>query len=253
MEGEGDGLLCKVQLLSIDYDAVEDDETDAADTEARNRKDVYHVCHSVNSDGLISLSMYALELPPHIVVESRAQLRRGESVYVWIPGGQLSHDSVVVPPGVQPNILARPPQHVRRLAAPPTVGTLKMLALRVTALDSEPEASSSEIYDYLFESEVSLKSQLQWCSSGQLHVEPTDAYGVMNVNIPMNANGGSYKALVNAAYASALDILRSRGKSNVEDIRDLADLILVVLPPGTGNWKGFATVGGQQSVRVAIP
>jgi hypothetical protein len=248
MEILEDGLLCKVQLLSIDYDEIAEGKNHAAD-DSRNRKETYHVCHPVSSDGLVSLNMYEMKLAPHLMAENSVQLHRGESVYVRIPGGQLSHDRVVIPPGAQPHVLASPPQHVRRLAAPSTVGTLKMLALRVTALDAEPDASSSEIYDYLFESEVNLKSQLQLCSFGQLHVEPTDAYGVMDVKVPMNANGGSYKAMVNEAYESALDVLRSRGNSNVADVRDLADLILVVLPPGTGNWKGFATVGGQQSVR----
>jgi hypothetical protein len=140
-------------------------------------------------------------------------------------------------------------QRDRHLGKTATTGTLKLLILRIETQDAQPDPTSSDIYHYTFESEVSLASQLLDCSLGQLHIVPAgDSYGVLDVKVNAAASGNTYKNLVNLGYASALSEIQSRGNPSLEDIRDLADLIMVVLPPGTGNWKGFASVGGQQSV-----
>jgi hypothetical protein len=247
------GLLCKVHLYIIDYDESMGNNSEEEKTGTRKNaiSDSFHACHPVNQNGVVSSNMYDLDLPHDIASHHQSQLRRGKGLYVRVPGGRLSNSTVLVPPNAQLQALEEPPkvQRDRQLSQPKTAGTLKLLILRIETLDAQPDPTISEIYHYTFESEVSLMSQLQDCSLGQLRIVPADAYEVMEVKIPTSASGNTYKSLVNQGYASALSEIRSRGNRNLEDIRELADLIMVVLPPGTGNWKGFASVGGQQSVR----
>jgi hypothetical protein len=254
MTDEEDHLLCRVNLYLIDYDeSSADDESEADNTGGRMKSspDSFHACHPVNSKGVVSSRMYDLALPGDIASEHLSQLRTGKGLYVRVPGGRLSNDTVLVPPDARLQTVEEPPavQRDRRLGRTATTGTLKLLILRIEAQDAQPDPTSSDIYHYTFESEVSLASQLLDCSLGQLHIVPAvDSYGVLDVQVPAVASGNTYKNLVNQGYASALSEMQSRGNPSLEDIRDLADLIMVVLPPGTGNWKGFASVGGQQSV-----
>ena len=260
-------LVCQVTLFGIEYEAnamLRAVGGDVDGSAGSNHHDVFYGCNPVQADGTVSPHLYDLPLSDAFLEAHKSQLLQGgdEDLFVSIPGGQLSStdDSVIVP---NPNLVVAfatdDPFHVRhrrhhtrrrRLARPATQGTLTLLILRIEATDSVPDVSSDELYYYAFNSEVSLKSQLALCSWNQLHIEPT-TWGVVNVPVDLPVAGTNYRTLVNAGYTAAMAQLPGDGSSATDsstDVRALADLVMVVLPPGTGSWKGFASVGGQQSV-----
>ena len=58
------------------------------------------------------------------------------------------------------------------------------------------------------------------------------------------AHGNSYNNLVNAANVAAIKLVDEA----VDNIRNLAHMTVLVIPPGTGGWAAFATMRGKQSV-----
>jgi len=157
-------------------------------------------------------------------------------------------------------------QQQRRLVSgkPSSIGTLTALMIRVTTDDAEPYFAADELHHFTFQSEVSLSRQMNRCSFGKLKIQPTK-WGVVDVRLEgIMARGQPYDSIVNSVYPSALEeIARSSrndgdtssenvfDNANVQSIRELADLILIVLPPGTSSgddWAAQASVGGYQSV-----
>ena len=79
---------------------------------------------------------------------------------------------------------------------------------------------------------------------GKLEITPTK-YKVLDVKLDNEkAHGNSYNNLVNAANVAAIKLVDEA----VDNIRNLAHMTVLVIPPGTGGWAAFATMRGKQSV-----
>jgi len=135
-----------------------------------------------------------------------------------------------------------------------TSGTLAALMIRVSTTDSEPFFTAEQLYSLTFVEEVSLKRQMEACSHEKLRIEPTE-FGVLDVTLPEGtvAAGVPYYRLTNQAYDAAKEKVRRTAKErrnqNIDSIKEMADLIMIVLPPGTkGDWAAYASVGGTESV-----
>jgi hypothetical protein len=195
--------------------------------------------------------MYSLEVPAWLMQQERSRLMNGqEAVIVAIPGATLTLDSVIVPDpqrmfvvsdNSSRSLLLRSQKQRALGRKPASKGTLSVTTLRVSTLDSAPDYTAAELYQLLYEGDPSFREQYIRCSSGQLVMEP-NAYAVMNVKVNRTlATMTSVGALVNEAILVANVIIE---ESN--GILANTDLLMIVLPPGTGDWAAYATISGKQ-------
>ena len=207
----------------------------------------FYACNPVSDNGYISSESFTLDLPDRILKEYGYRLEEGFSLYVEIPDATLTSDSVLVHSEDQMRVVEPPSnlQHRRRLNRPSTIGSLDVIVIRITANDSEPSYSAHDLYNIMFDDGISMRSQFRMCSNGNLDIRPT-VHGVMNVKVNLSVSENSHGAFVNAATVAADALLPSGSRS----VRDVADLVLFVVPPGTGSFAAYATVNG---VQVSLP
>jgi Gametolysin peptidase M11 len=194
--------------------------------------------------------MYALDVPDRLMQQERPRLMNGQAeVIVAIPGATLTLDSVIVPDPNQVFVVPEESSHSLRRSQkrralgrkPASKGILSVTTLRVSTLDSEPDFTAAALYQLLYEGDPSFHEQYIRCSSGQLVMEPS-AYAVMDVKVNHTlATMPSIAALVNEAIRVANGMIEA---SN--GILANTDLLMIVLPPGTGDWAAYATINGKQ-------
>jgi hypothetical protein len=244
-------LWCKIVVFDLLNASEEDDVTTTAD--------VFHGCYPVTGN-VVSDLHYNIELPDHVVASQPAP-EDLDNWWVAIPYGSFDPvtAAVVVPDPTTVYSATGPPagrhlsqeqldrHHSRRLAE--ATGTLKVLIVYIRAQDASPNFSTDDIYATAFQNEVSLKHQFARCSQNQLNLEPT-GLGVLDVYVNMRVDDGTDKtAFVNAAEDLALAaIQKTTGDYSISNTRQYADLVMYVVPPGTGNWLAYASVGGGISV-----
>lgn len=125
-----------------------------------------------------------------------------------------------------------------------STGTLKALVVRVIANNGvEPAASISQLRSDVFEDSVCLKSQYKACSHGQLIIEPFHGTtitgrkiigGVVELNVGVNPAKGNKDVFQREANEAAI---KAYG-----DLSSQFDLVMFVIPPGTGNWVAYAYI-----------
>jgi hypothetical protein len=232
-------LICELVLNDIMFEPNSGDVTE---------RDEFFACHPVEDEtGYVSPLMYILEgLNESLYQECRKRLINNENVFVSVPGGQFTKDKVIVPDPSSIEIVDHEAATRRKRelqSRKKSLGTFKILMLRIIARDSEPTFTAAQLYNLTFQDEISLKGQMGRCSAGKLDIEPTE-YGVLDVEIDMDITGISYGEAVNAAYEVAPSLV----KENVQDVRELVDAVMVVVPPGsTGSWAAFGTLNGKHS------
>lgn len=141
--------------------------------------------------------------------------------------------------------LLDPEQHKRRRKLAASIGSLRVLVIRITVKDKQCQYSASDLYRYVFSDSVSVKHQYQRCSFNKLIINPTEI-GVMEVFVDLYSSSSSQE-VINAASVQALSYLSSRGYGTYSSIRDFADLMIFVTPD-LGPWLAYASVGGGTSV-----
>jgi hypothetical protein len=193
-------------------------------------------------------SSYKIVLPEYIL-DKTTQIKEG-SLYVEVPGGVLSDDSVV---GYSKEdiVIFNDTGH-RQMQTSTSMGKRTVLVLRVSVGDSQPSSTSREFHDRIFGyNGVTLQSQYNKCSAGKLIFEPADVVivdgmrGIMEVDLRERniAEFQSSSALSNAAQAAAAKILGPN-----QHISSMADHVMICLPPGTGNWVASAAMNHWRSV-----
>jgi hypothetical protein len=192
---------------------------------------------------------YIIELPEAILDTHSKQIEQGE-LYVKVPGGRLTEDSVISYNPSNIDVIGLPDGLKRRLQTTRKVGKRTILVLRVSAKDAAPVYSASELYDRTFGyNDVTLQSQYNKCSGEQLFFEPAPVgtNGILEVELGTRnvADFESSSALSNAAQDIAAEILRLPSD---EHISSVADHIMICLPPGTGNWVASAALNHWRSV-----
>jgi len=189
------------------------------------------------------------------------KLLKGYDQFVTIPGGKFEDDyTIYIPDPSQIEVVEPPTLNTRRQLEHRKLarkfGKKTALVIRVESYDGAPKYSNSELFRLTFENDVSLQEQLKKCSFGSFQINPT-AFGVLDVFIDKNSTGRSPGAVTNDSQKAALErvnMLNARaGEEVFDDIRDVADFILYVLPRGTTennerNWLASAPVYGVQSM-----
>jgi hypothetical protein len=186
--------------------------------------------------------MFKVELPDHIGQDEKERIRRGQPVVLSVPGGTLSLEHVRIPNATAVHVVNNLPDSSRRKLriAPAKEGVLSLLPIRIITPDSEPTYSADRLHEVLFLEEVSLNQQMRRCSFDKLGFKPTK-YGVLEVFVDVNAKGSPYSVISNAADALAIELV----DEVVENIREAADLVMFIIPPGTnGGWAAYGNVNG---------
>lgn len=234
-------LFCKVSLFEVQHSV--NDGTGESYWQLRDR---FFACHPVR-EGRVSDLMHRIDLPQALAEAHEPLLAKGQDLYLAISDATLTSNSVQMTNRSKIKVVESPFQEEDRrrlgLQSPSAYGDHTALVLRIIALDSEPTASADELYQRIFTDQMSLSSQLSKCSFDKFRLYPTE-FGVLDIPVELHANGSDYDSLVNAGYEAALDHVGN----DVTEIRRLADFIIIVIPPGTGDWGAFASIPGKQSV-----
>jgi hypothetical protein len=248
-------LWCKMVLFDVLYASIPEVAAESTPTE----NEVFYGCYPIQKDNTVSELHYTLELPDAVVAEIPEDL---DNWWIVVPGGSTNGDKarVDVPDADSIYTADGPPtgrrlsisqkeldrHHSRRLQT--ATGTKKVLVVYIRALDADPTASVNTVYQTTFENEVSLKHQYARCSRGLLELEPTEL-GVVDVTVNLSVDNTDKTAFVNAAEDLALLRIQDiTGDLSITNTRQYADLIMFIVPPGTGNWLAYASVGGGLSV-----
>ena len=126
----------------------------------------------------------------------------------------------------------------------------KVLVLRVVAKDSATTATEAELADDIFghdEDLVNLKSQYNACSYGQLQ------FNALTTNTAVGTDG-VYTVYLNdtvidgAAESHIREAVVTEATAKLGRLSDVADYVMIILPPGTGSWLAYAYVNYWQSV-----
>jgi len=118
--------------------------------------------------------------------------------------------------------------------------------LRIRGYDSEPDFTAQELRRYLVLDNLSARRQIERCSQGLITIDAS-RYGVLDVPIQSNIQGLTNMEVMNLAESYVNDVILA-SDTQVDSIRDWADFLMFIIPPGTGAWAAFATVSGKQSV-----
>jgi hypothetical protein len=227
----GSSLVCHVTMECVSMGRVASEHI---------HKNHHFECSPVTNETVSDFS-YALELPDDFINKHNADLVQG-TLFVTIPGGTIVGEEVVVP---EDSIITSnpPPQFFnnqrRHLSV---VGSRSLLVLRISAIDTTPDYSAEEIFDFIFnETKPTLKSQYNKCSAGKLDFLPSQ-YGVMEVYVNVTATGATSMFIRDAAITAVTTAL------GIASITSLADHVMFCIPPGTGNWAGSATVNYWRTV-----
>ena len=129
------------------------------------------------------------------------------------------------------------------------VGTKKVLVIRVVAQDSSTTATEAELADDIFghEDPVNLKSQYNACSYGQLQ------FNALTTNTAVGTDG-VYTVYLNDTVIDGADdadirkAVVNEATAKLGRLSNVADYVMIILPPGTGSWLAYAYVNYWQSV-----
>jgi hypothetical protein len=228
---ERDLLICQITLVEIQYDR-----TSTTDRSAEHGD--YFECTPVQDNEVSDLS-YRIDLSS-IDTSSDERLLHGE-LFVSVHGGRIEGDDVILSQDSVVSVVPPPADFQSRRHLLANTGTLSVLVLRISTNDATPSLSADEFHKLIFDDEVSLQKQYAACSFGKLNLVPTE-YGVLDLYINATAEGTAPISLVskaNHALKAQLNIARTTYAS---------DLLLMIMPPGTGDWAAFSGVGHPRSV-----
>ncbi len=211
-------------------------------------KQHHHYECSPVADGIVSDFSYSIDLPSAFVDGHQSELMAG-TLFANVPKGEIVNSAIVYPFNSEITVAPAPDsfntRHQRRLTA--AIVTSRVLVLRISALDTTNTYSNSQLYNFIFDNsqpytQPTLASQYGKLSFGKLNFVPTQ-YGVMEVQVPVNATGATSMTIRDAAISVV------QTQYGVSSITDLADHVMLCIPPGTGNWAGSSPV---QSWRVVL-
>jgi Gametolysin peptidase M11 len=173
-----------------------------------------------------------LELPVFISTDHAREIHRG-SLYVQISNATLSGSTILLNNKSSVfTVQDAPPAD--RLLNGRTTGTKTLAIVRISTNDATPYYSLNQIQQAHFATDrTTFQSQFKACSFGKLQWEFAGSYDVM-VDQSVTAFQ-DYFALIAAAEAQ---LQKTQGRS----VSALGYRVMMVLPPGTGNWAASAGV-----------
>jgi hypothetical protein len=228
---ERDLLICQITLVEVQYDR-------SSTVDRSTQHGDFFECTPVQNNEVSDLS-YIIDLSS-IDTTSDERLLHGE-LFVSVYGGRIEGDDVILSKDSVLSVIPPPVGFQSRRHLVAKTGTLSVLVLRISTNDSTPSLSADEFHKLIFEDEVSLHMQYAACSFGKLNLVPSE-YGILDLYLNTSAEGATPISLVSMAN----EALRER--LGIAKTSDASDLLLMIMPPGTGDWAAFSGVGHPRSV-----
>jgi hypothetical protein len=228
---ERDLLICQITLVEVQYDR-------SSTVDRSTQHGDFFECTPVQDNEVSDLS-YRIDLSS-IDTTTDERLLHGE-LFVSVHGGRIEGDDVILSKESVVSVVPLPEGFQSRRHLVAKTGTLSVLVLRISTNDSTPSLSADEFHKLIFEDEVSLQKQYAACSFGKLNLVPTD-YGVLDLYLNTTVEGATPISLVSMANQAL------RERLGIAKTTDASDLLLMIMPPGTGDWAAFSGVGHPRSV-----
>lgn len=174
------------------------------------------------------------------VLATNTNIKSGVTT-LFVSQAYIENHTLKIPPGAEVAFgEITGTSHKRELVVTKDV-TKKILAVRVTAKDSETTSDKHEISDKIFGTygdNVNLKSQMEGCSHGRFMVEKASdggkniIEGVVEIQVKLNAIGTLDETLEEETE-NELETL-----FGTDNLPSLFDHVMICLPPGTVNDRG---------------
>lgn len=179
--------------------------------------------------------LYPIKLPQTILVENHKAIASGQ-LFLSITNTELIQGEIMMTKDSNVSVILDP-RLVSRDVGSSTSGIKSMAIVRISTNDASPQFNATALREGLFSpNKVNLKTQYSACSFGQLVWKLADA-GVIEVLVDQPVSDfTSGSDLVTAAQATMKE------KMGYATISDLADKVIMCLPPGTGNWVASSGV-----------
>jgi len=180
---------------------------------------------------------FSIALPQDLIEAEKQRIEVGELIVSFDGAARLENDELVV--GENPYYTVMEDEHFRHLKERHLTITKEMTVavILVSTRDSSPTDSVSSARNALFgEGKPNFPAQYDACSFGKLKWKLSD-YGIQAVTIPNSItefkDAPSLITAVQRYLKEELDVIA---------VSQLADKVIMCLPPGTGNWAASAGV-----------
>ena len=227
-----DSVICRVSVFGTSFAEEQEDPTEHSQIKC---------IPIVNGDELDF--EVPLEFPMSFVEEHKAEIEQG-TLIISVSNARLSVDDWQIElhqTDSEINVIEDQSGKYRHLQERHrrTEGVLKVAVIRVTTTDSGPQgaaASVQSITNTMFTNGINFVSQYDACSFGKLKWQLAEP--VFEVKLP-----GSL-ATYNRDAATLVTAVQQQLKSQrgLAVASDLADKVIMCLPPGTGDWAASAGV-----------
>ena len=224
-------LHCQITLVDVQFESKSATST--------NTRDEYYECSPVQ-DNHVSDQSYRIDLPDDLFDNNDQRLLHGE-LFVSVSNSRMETDNVVLASDSIVSVISTPASFQGHRHLIDKTGTLSVLVLRISTLDASPSLSADDYNQHIFQDPVSLKGQYDACSFGKLNLVPTE-HNVMDLFVNVTAQGATAQSLVNHANQAL------RERLDIQKVTQAADLTMMIMPPGTGDWAAFSGVNHYRSV-----
>lgn len=202
----------------------------------------------VIEDGRDTDEDYPIELPPDLVSQHATRIETG-SLIVRACGVDISNNILIQ--SSESTFLVEEDFRYRHLyegvsifgsmflgdtdTAAEAPKTLAMVS--ISTLDSSSSYSAQDMADALMDpNKINLRTQFEACSFGKLQWEVAPG-GLIDIKLPDTVTNLKTD---NAVIVATQRFLKKT--KNLKSVSDLADKVIMCLPPGTGAWAGRAGV-----------
>lgn len=218
-------ILCRIIVLDTMFVA---ENSDITTTEQQT-------CIPILNDRETDLD-FPINLPVSIAQKYDKEIKQGK-LFVSISDSKLMNDNLVVSASSKFIVVTDP--YFRHLQERhlQVEGTKTVAVVRISTSDSSPKDSAETLKSTLFGDGINFVSQYSDCSFGKLQWKLSDA-GVLDIKLPNQVTefSGNPANLVTATQKYL------KTQLNIADVSQLADKVLMCLPPGTGSWAASAGV-----------
>lgn len=224
LRGSGSAVLCRMTIF---------DTMDSSGHAASEVPMCIPIVDNVEMD-----SEYDISLPQSIRNKYEGDLQLGK-LFVELTGAVFQNDTlairndasykVVTDEGRRRNLLTDHLQIQRNMS---------VAIISISTVDAKPTYTAKELADFMFGDGINLRQQYVACSFGKQNFYPSEHLIDEYVDAPISSFE-RVSDLVNTAQKQ----IRQRATPSITSVSELADRIMVCIPPGTGNWAASAGVG----------
>jgi hypothetical protein len=177
---------------------------------------------------------YSLDLPADLFEAHKKELYSG-TLLVSVDGAFIENNEIFLTVDAEFKVVDADAEHMRHLTlSQPATGNRGIYVVRVCTTDSCPIPSLGDIKNRISTTTgPSIRNQYAACSFNQLTFYLEDAIDLTIDRSVGSFNGNSVDLMY---YAEAY----LREQTGVTSVKELGDHLVYVLPPGTGNWLGYA-------------